>query len=342
MDIETATQNAAKGTLHPVYLVGGEERLLIQRFLDTVRLATVGGGPRGLSEDLFDGRGLTASTLMTAARTLPMMSKRRLITVRAVDQMTPTEQEALIPYFTKPEPSTVMLLVAQALDQRRLLAKEAKKHGFLLVAEHPDEREIGPWIAKEAKRRAMTMDPGASESLGLLVGPDLTLLSDALDRLQLYAGDRPVTAADVDLCITPVREIAAWDLGDMVAQRNLAGSLAVVSRLMDQRQPALPTLAVIARQVYQLAKARRFASRPKQGESLAGILRCPPSAASNIAAAAKKWTPDQLARALRIVAATDAALKGSKRGDERILEECLIALCGGPGMGEVADLRRAR
>ena len=32
----------------------------------------------------------------------------------------------------------------------------------------------------------------------------------------------------------------------------------------------------------------------------------------------------------------DSALKGAKRGDDRVMEECLLALCGGPGMGEAA------
>ena len=39
--------NARKGNLLPVYLVGGSERLLVQRCLDAIRLAAVGPGPRG-------------------------------------------------------------------------------------------------------------------------------------------------------------------------------------------------------------------------------------------------------------------------------------------------------
>ena len=46
--------------------------------------------------------------------------------------------------------------------------------------------------------------------------------------------------------------------------------------------------------------------------------------------------PALIQRALRVLAATDAALKGAKRGDERVMEECLIALCGAAGMGEAA------
>lgn len=340
-DIESVISNAAKGTLLPVYLIGGDERLLVQRCVDAIRHATVGAGPRGLAEDHFDGKGLSASVLMSAARTLPMMARHRLVIVRGVDQMGTAEQEALIAYFAKPEPRTVLVLVALQLDLRRRIANEAKKNGFLFVAQHPKEGEIGPWITREAARRRLQLDPGAVESLALLVGPDLSLLSDALDRLSLYAYARAITADDVEQCITPVREIAAWDLSDAVTSRNLASGLAVLGRLLAQRQPALPLLAVISRQIYQLAKAKQFLASGEKG-SLAAALGAPPSAAQKVAAQAKHWSPQQLARALKILAATDSALKGARRGDERVLEECLIALAGGPGMGELADPRRPR
>ena len=333
MDIHSATEGAAKGKLLPIYLLAGDERLLITRCADAIRLATVGGGPRGLSEDLFDAKQTTGATIINACRTLPMMAKRRLVVVRGAEEMRKAEMEALLPYFEKPEPSAILLMVGPGFDTRLKLALVAKEKGYLVLAKPPSEDELVPWIEREAKARGVTLEAGASESLAMAIGPDLSMLSDALERLQLYTAGAPVTTRAVDEVVTPVRELPAWGLADAVGQRNLGACLSILAQLTAQRQHALPTLGLIARQIHMLAKARAHAEGKMPG-ALASVLGAKPFVADKMAHVAKRWSSAHLQRAIRILAATDAALKGAKRGDERVLEECVIALCGGAGMGE--------
>lgn len=333
MDIHAATESATRGKLLPVYLLAGDERLLLTRCADAVRVAAVGGGARGLSEDIFDAKQTHAAHILTACRTLPMMSKRRLVTVRGVEEMRKADMEALIPYLEKPEASTVLLLIAPGIHTQLKLVSAAKERGYLLIAKPPTEGELVPWIEHEARARKVALEDGAAESLALAVGADLSLLADALERLALYTSGAPITAKVVDEVVTPVREVPAWDLADAIGQRNAASCLAILARLTAQRQHALPTLGLIARQVHMIAKARSFQDNRTPG-NLASLLRMPPFAAEKVAQQAKRWSPAHLQRALRILAATDAALKGAKRGDERVLEECVLALCGAPGFGE--------
>ena len=336
MDVAKAIEKAKKGEVQPVYLVGGDERLLVSRLCDAVRIATVGGGPRGLAEDAFDGRGTSAATVLTACRTLPMMAKRRLVTVRGVEQMSSTDQEALIPYLTKPEPTTVLLLVALQLDGRRKLALEAKKAGVLYTAEHPSETEAAMWIEREAKARGVAMDSGAVESLTLAIGTDLGQLADAIERLALYTNNGPVTAKTVDAVVTPVREIPAFDLSAAVAQRNRPAALAAITRLLNQREDPLPIMGLLAWQIAQLAKAKEFSVKPPPGRSLAQAMKSHPAKINATVEQASRWSIAQLHRAFRILAATDAALKGARKDREMAVVEAVLALCGAAGMGETA------
>lgn len=336
MDVAQAIEKAKKGEVLPVYLVGGEERLLVSRLCDAVRQATVGGGPRGLAEDAFDGRGTSAATVLTACRTLPMMAKRRLVTVRGVEQMSGPDQEALIPYLTKPEPTTVLLLVAIQLDGRRKLALEAKKAGVLFAAEHPSEAEAAHWIEREAKARGVAMDSGAVESLTLAIGTDLGQLADAIERLALYTNNGPVTARTVDAVVTPVREIPAFDLSAAVSRRDRPAALAAITRLLNQREDPLPIMGLLAWQVAQLAKAKEFSVRPREGKSLGQLMKMPPNKIAGTVADANRWSLPQLHRAFRILAAADAALKGARKDREMAVVEAVLALCGAPGMGEPA------
>lgn len=336
MEIAQAIEKAKKGEVLPVYLVGGEEKLLVSRLCEAVRHAVVGRGPRGLAEDFFEGRGTSAATVLSACRTLPMMAKRRLVTVRNVEQMAAPEQEALVPYFEKPEPTSVLLLVATQLDSRRKIALEAKKAKVLFVAEHPSDEEAALWIEREAKARGVAMDAGAVESLTLSVGTDLGQLADAIERLALYTNNGPVSAKTVDAVVVPVREIPAFDLSDAVAQRNRPAALGAIVRLLNQRQDPLPIMGLVAWKVAQLAKAKQFSAKPPEGRSLGQVLKMPPSKIAGTVAEANKWSLPQLHRAFRILAACDAALKGARKDREMAVVEAVLALCGAPGMGETA------
>lgn len=340
MNVSAAIEKAKKGVVLPVYLVGGEELLLVSRLCEAVREATVGRGPRGLAEDLFDGRGTTAGTVLTACRTLPMMAKRRLVTVRGVDQMSAVDQEALVPYFANPEPTTVLLLVALTLDKRRKLLLEAKKANVLFEAEHPRDDEAARWIAREASARGITMEPGAVESLGLSIGTDLAQLADAIERLALYTNNGSVTAQTVDTVVTPVREIPAFDLSTAVAERKRARALAVVVRLLHQGQDPLPIMGLLAWQIGQLARAKEYAIRPDPERTLAQVLKTHPGRVQEAVTLAAQWTVPQLQRAFRILAATDIALKGGRKTVDKarglIAIEAVLALCGAAGMGEIS------
>ena len=113
----------SKGTVKPVYVLGGNEWLLVSRCMNAVRAAVVGAGPRGLSEDVFDGDNASMNHVLGACRTLPMMAKRRLVVVRGAEdlaqKLSDKDQKEFFAYLATPEPTTVLLLVATKFDARR-------------------------------------------------------------------------------------------------------------------------------------------------------------------------------------------------------------------------------
>jgi len=338
VSVSAAIEKAKKGEVQPVYLVGGEERWYVAKLCDAVRVATVGNGPRGFAEDLFDGRGTTANTVITACRTLPMMAKRRLVTVRSVEQMRSEEQEALVPYLAKPEPTAVLLLVATELDKRRKLALEAKKLGCLYEAEHPNEAEAAKWITREATARGVTLEPGAVESLTLALGGDLGQLADAIERLALYTNNGNVSAKIVDLLVTPTKEAPAFDLGLAVARRRRSEALALTVRLLNEGQDALQVLGLLSWQMSALARAKELSVRPREGVSPAAVLKMRPDRVAQTMELGSKWSGAQLQRAFRLMEAADLALKGGRKlvtaSRGAVLVELVLALCGAPGLGE--------
>jgi DNA polymerase-3 subunit delta len=341
VDIQRAIDDAARAKLLPVYALHGSERMLITRAVEALRKATVGEGPRGLSEDHYEAAETRAIRVTDACRMLPMLSKWRFVLVRNAHEWKSEDLEAVATYANAPTPSTVLVLVADKFDGRTKTVAALKKKGLLFEAEPPREDDLVPWLEAEAKRRGATFAPGATTALVLAVGPNLGALSDALERVHLYAAGRAITEEDIDEGVTNTRDVSRFDLPDAIVEKNPARALPllhnVVKQLRQSKQreaAGLLILGLVASKLRQLARARDAMDK---GEDLASA-KIPPFLIGRVTAQARRWTAPQLSRALRICARLDERLKsgGGRDRDLRLLEEMILALAGAPGMGESA------
>ncbi len=326
--IDDVIKRAEGGSLDPVYVLQGTERLLIERAADAVRAAVDSSGAPGFNVDLFDGKGLDAATVIAAAQTLPMMADRRLVLVRHTDAMTPTEQANLAPYIDDPSETTCLVLTADKLDGRAKLVKAAKKRGAFVEAKPLRGRELREFIRSEASGRDHAIAPQAVETLLDAVGEDLGAIDDALERLSLFVGPGQRIDADAVLkCVTRIRVESIWSLVDAIGLRDTRQGVAAAQSLLDDREPPLRLLAMVARQLRIVARMREALSeglRPQEAAKRAGA---PPFKARDLTESARRFTAESLGRAFAVIAETDRALKGSKRPPDVVLQSAVLELC---------------
>lgn len=326
--IDDIIDGAKSGSLKPVYVLVGTERLLVERAVDSVRRAIDEGGAPGFNVDLFDGKGLDAAAVISAAKTVPMMAEQRLVLVRHVDAMTATEQTNLVRYFDAPIDSTCLVLTADKLDGRGKLAKTAKNRGWLVDAKPLRGRELRVFVRGEGKARGHDMAAQAVETLLDAVGDDLAAIDDAVERLSLFVGPgQRIDAHAVMACVTRIRVESIWSLVDAIGLKDRAQGMAAAQSLLADREPPLRLLAMIARQLRIVARMREALSeglRPKEAAKRAGA---PPFKAEDLTQSARQFTAETLGEAFSTIATTDMALKSSKRPAEIILHEAVLELC---------------
>ncbi|MBW1755970.1 MAG: DNA polymerase III subunit delta [Deltaproteobacteria bacterium] len=326
--LNDVTKRASKGSLDPVYVLVGTERLLIERVVDAVRKAVDSMGAPGFNIEVFDGKGLDAASVISAARTLPMMADMRLVLLRHVDAMTPTEQTNLAEYLDDPSDSTCFLLTATKLDGRAKLAKAAKKSGYLIDAKPLRGRELREFIRAEATAREHHIAPQAIEALLDAVGDDLAAIDDAMERLSLFVGaGQRIDAEAVMTCVTRIRVESIWSLVDAIGLKDRRKGIAAAQSLLDDREPPLRLLAMVSRQLRIVARMREALSeglRPQEAAKRAGA---PPFKAGDLTESARQFTAESLGEAFTLIAETDRALKGSKRPPDVILQDAVLALC---------------
>lgn len=350
MTPDEAIAEAAAGKLRPVYLVLGEERLLVDRVIQSLREAAQKGGIAGFNEDKFTAGEAQIGAILGACRMLPMMAPRRFVMVRGLDRWEKKEGEddapakasaagkkarpeqspldELADYTKDPPPSTVLVLVSPKLHGQRRLVTAAKKGGFLVSCEPLSRDALPGWIDKAAREKGHRISPEVADLLAEIAGPELGYVADAVERLSLYAGKgQPITEDAVAAVVTRVRQSSVWELIDEVGRRNTARALAVLADVFDPRDGGLRLLGALAWSIRQLVKfdsALRTGSDPREAAQRAGMA---PFKANEAARTVKSLRPGTLPSWLRLLAETDLALKGSRRPAQAVLETMLIEMC---------------
>ncbi len=298
---------ARAGNLDPVYVLTSEHAILLERALVAIRDAAVPPETRGFNYDVVEGKP-TGQRIVALAQTLPMMARRRMIYVRELGGMSADDAEPLLAYLASPNPSTVLVAQSSKVDKRQKLYSTLGKKGWLHTLTAP--RQLQGWVQKEAVAAKVAIEPPAIARLIDVVGSDLSRLSLAVAQLGLYAGDRPVTADDVDDLIADTRERSVFELIDTIGDGDLEGALSAVAKLCDQRESAVGVVAMLARYIRQVRALHSASARGLPRNQWAAEVGVPPFVIDKLAAHARRLTPELAARATTSLAAADRALKG--------------------------------
>jgi DNA polymerase-3 subunit delta len=327
VQIHELLSEAEAGRVPPAIVIAGSERFFIDRAVGALRKAVVGEGPRGFNEDIFEGKGVNATRVIDAARTLPMLASQRFVLVRDAEALAPAELDKLADYLDAASPSSCVVLIAEKLDGRTRLAKRAQKLGLLIDAAPIKQHELRSFVQGEANRRKLRIAPDALAALVDSIGTDLPAIDDALERLTLYAG--PGTAIDlaaVEACVTKLRVESIWALVDAVSMRDRRTALGAAASLLADREPPLRILAMIARQLRIVSRMQAALAAGLPPQDAARQAGAPPFKARDLTTAAKRFDRKALTHAFAVLAETDLALKGSKRPGDVVLQGAILAL----------------
>ncbi len=329
-----AIERAKKGVLLPIYLVVGEERLFRDEVVRELRAASLAGGIAAFNEDKFTAGEAAVEDIIAAARTVPMMAPRRFVLVRGAERWDASESAAaaldrMTEYAASPIDSTCLVIVGSKIDGRRKLATAARKGGFLVACDTLDARALPRWIAERCQSKGHAIDRDVTELLAALVGPELSAVDDALERLSLYAGvGAPIDENAVAACVARIRTADTWALVDAVGARDLGRALRTLADAYDPRERGLPLLGALAWSIRQLARyqaAVESGAPPDEAARRAGVFQ--PHRARELAAKARRVRVKEVERWVLVLAETDLALKSSRRDADAILEEMLTRLC---------------
>jgi DNA polymerase-3 subunit delta len=335
MASDALLSQARAGKFLPFYVVVGEERFLRRQFVDALKGCVMQGGVPGLNEDEWTAVEVDSAKVVAVAKTMPMLSSRRYVAVTEVDRWDGKKEKsdsgtaALERYLDAPSSSTVLVLCADKLHAKSKLVTMAKKLGSYVACEPLTKRDLPAWLTHCAKTRGCAIAPDALDLIIEVVGSDLSVLGDLVERLALFLdGKGTITEETVEALIPIVRPSTVWELVEAVAERNINRALGSLSKIYDPQDRGLGIVSILLWSTRQLVGFEAARSSGASSAEAAKSANIPPFRIAKVESQLRRLTRSELERWFCVLRDVDSSLKGgSKRPPKAILESAIIDLC---------------
>ncbi|WNO09539.1 DNA polymerase III subunit delta [Teredinibacter sp. KSP-S5-2] len=224
-------ENALSKRIAPIYVVSGDEPLLIQEACDLIRQQAHQAG-YDERELYHTDAGFTWETLLQSANSMSLFSEKKIIEVRVINgKLGDAGAKAIIEYCSRPSDDNLLLLVFPKLDKKTQNSKWHKALDSVAdilqvwpVAAH----QLPRWIEQRLKQAGLTAEPQAIEILCAKVEGNLLAAVQEVEKLKLIADSNHLDAQTMS---NAVMDSARYDVFNLTNKALSGDSRAAVANL---------------------------------------------------------------------------------------------------------------
>jgi DNA polymerase-3 subunit delta len=298
--------------LSPIYLISGDEPLIVGEAADAVRAAA---RSRGFADRVIFSieRGFDWEELRRETHALSLFSERRLFELRMPSGKPDKGAALLTEIAARPPPDVVCLVVTDKLDRKTIDApwvQAIERHGAWVPVWPVNRAALPGWLDGRARALGLTLEPGAAQLIVDRVEGNLLAAKQELDMLSLLANGAPIGTTLVMEAVGDSARYDVFQLAEAAAAGDAQRSLKVLVGLRGEGVEPTLILWALVRELRGLWQARE---RERLGSNFAqsGWNQAAKPSPRALQRAGKL----PLARLLRQAGQTDRAIKGLAPGD---------------------------
>lgn len=320
--------------LLPIYIISGNETLLVQEACDAIRKNC---RQQGFNERevLHVEAGFDWQELLGHANAMSLFSDRKLIELRL-----PTGKpgdaggKALLAYADNPSPDNVLMIICNKLDAsstRTKWYKGVEAAGASVQTWPIPAQQLPQWIKQRLDQAGLAADQQVIDLIAARNEGNLLAAVQEIEKLKLFSESGRL---DIDTVRSVVADNARYDvfgLVDRALQGDAAGSLKMLRGLQAEGNDVLGILWAMSREIRVLAHC---ASQIDQGNGIDRVLqnqRVWDKRKAITKMALKRLSLKQLNQLLSLSSQIDQAAKGMQKDNPwDMLSRLTLGLAGSP------------
>ena len=246
--------------LLPVYLVSGDEPLLVGEAADAIRAAARG---RGFAERevFFVERGAAPwEQILQSAQSLSLFAERRIVEIR-LPTGRPGGGGAMLVRLIEAAGDDLLVLIITGRLEKEVLGSDwvatAQRRGAAVAVWPVELARLAAWMRARLKRAGVEADAAAVALLCERTEGNLLAAKQEIDKLSLLAAPKTtIGVAEVEASTTESARFNVFQLAQACAEADAARALRILSGLRAEGVEPLVVLWVLLRRLHSAQRDR--------------------------------------------------------------------------------------
>ncbi len=309
-----------------IYLLHGDETYFIDSITDALENTVLPEAERSFNQTVVYGKDVKMSELVSMAKRYPMMSDFQLIVVKDAQDL--KEWDAMLSYAENPLKSTILVFAFRnaKMDLRTKVGKVIASHREF-HSEKLRDYQIANWLPKFAQSKGRSIDVEAIERIKDLLGSDLPLIHNELEKIFVTVKEEFIRATHVEEHVGFNREYNVFELQAALGHRNFNKSIQIAHQMSIRAEKGdlmrmVPVLFGFFTKVVQVHSIKLSSKN-----EIAGELGVRPFFVDDYLIAKGNYTLSDLDWVISQLKYLDLRLKGVNRGaasDGELLIEAVV------------------
>ena len=304
--------------LLPVYLVSGDEPLLLQECCDQIRQKARAENCN--EREIIEG-GLSNfnwQDILHSASNMSLFADRKLIELRLPSGKPGAEgSKALCEYLDIASGDDVLLIVSGKIDKQSTNSKWYKaldKAGVTVQVWPVDAKNLPRWLQQRVRNAGMSIDDDALRLLCERMEGNLLAAVQEVEKLKLLAAGSKITMQTVTEAVSDNARYNLFDMADNALKGNASVSLRMLHGLRAEGTEPPVVLWVLVREIRTLYEAQLDCDSGQSAQQALSSRRVWQNRMPLMQAALTRHNTHSLSLLLEQAARVDGSIKGFADG----------------------------
>ena len=307
-----------QGKLSPLYVVHGDEPLLVLESADRIRMASRKAGY--IEREIFTVEtGFSWANLLFAGNSMSLFGSQRLLDIRIPSGKPGLEGGKMIQQFCKDlPPDTITLITLPKLErqaQNALWFKALEQAGSVVTVYPVERNRLPQWIAQRLAAQSQQADTDTLAFLADSVEGNLMAAQQEIQKLALLLPQGKLSFEQVKDAVLDVARYDVFKLGDAMLLGDATRFARMTEGLRGEGEAPTLVLWVLTNEIRAMAKIKQGL---RKGAALGQLMRSAriwESRQPLVEKALRRLAEPTLRLALQQAAKLDQLIKGLRAGD---------------------------
>lgn len=318
--------------LLPVYLVSGDEPLLVQECCDQIRQKARAENCN--EREIIEGgvSNFNWQDILHSASNMSLFADRKLIELRLPSGKPGAEgSKALCEYLDIASGDDVLLIVSGKIDKQSTNSKWYKaldKAGVTVQVWPVDAKDLPRWLQQRVRNAGMSIDDDALRLLCERMEGNLLAAVQEVEKLKLLAAGSKITMQTVTEAVSDNARYNLFDMADNALKGNASVSLRMLHGLRAEGTEPPVVLWALVREIRTLYEAQLDCDSGQSAQQALSSRRVWQNRMPLMQAALTRHNTHSLSLLLEQAARVDGSIKGFADGKPwDNLSRLVITLC---------------